>query len=82
MIRNKSNIFSVDRGINRKKTENCCNNALRALMQLSALFWLIPQSTEKILHSFLIKSLIIALYVQKYVESIHIKQENDTRTEG
>ena len=31
-LRNESNIFSVDRGINQKRTENFCNNALCALM--------------------------------------------------
>ena len=36
-----------------KRTENFCNNALRALMQFAVLFWLIPRSTEKILHSLL-----------------------------
>ena len=37
-----------------KRTENVCNNTLRALMQFSVLFWLIPQSTEKkIQYSFL-----------------------------
>ena len=37
-----------------KRTENFCNNALRALMQFSVLFWLIPRSIEKIFDSFLI----------------------------
>ena len=36
-----------------KRTENFCNNALRAFMQFSVLFWLITPSTEKILDSFL-----------------------------
>ena len=39
MIRDKSNIFSDDRVINRKKGENFCNSARS--------FWLMPRSTEK-----------------------------------
>ena len=37
----------------KKRTENFCNNALRALMQFFVLFWLIPRSTAKYLIHFL-----------------------------
>ena len=47
MIRNKSNIFSVDRGINRKKNGKLLQIALRALIQFSVVFWLIHRSAEK-----------------------------------
>ena len=41
MIRNKSNTFSTDQGINQKRTENFCNNALLTLLQFADLLWLI-----------------------------------------
>ena len=54
MIRNKSNIFSVHRSINRKKnwSENFCNNALRAFMQFSVLFfgWYLDQPKKYLIH--------------------------------
>ena len=46
-LRNESNFFRVIEVSTGKRTENVCNNALRALMQFSVIFWLIPRSTKK-----------------------------------
>ena len=54
MIRNKSKFFfQLIEVSTEKRTDNFCNNPLRALMQFSVLFWLIPRSNEKILDSVL-----------------------------
>ena len=37
-LRNESNIFSVDRGINQKRTENCINARSALLQKFSVLF--------------------------------------------
>ena len=42
-LRNESNIFSVDRGINQKRTENCIN-ARGALLQKFSVFFSVDTS--------------------------------------
>ena len=37
-LRNESNIFSVDRGINQKRTENCINSRSALLQKFSVLY--------------------------------------------
>ena len=54
MIRSKSNIISVDLGINGKKNGKLLQ---QCATQFSVLFRLIPRSTEKIYDSFLIASM-------------------------
>ena len=53
-LRDQSYIFSVDRGINQKRTENYINGSSALLQKFFIFFRLIPRSTEKLLHLFLI----------------------------
>ena len=53
MIKNKSNIFSFDRGINRKQNGKLLQHCSTRIDAFPVLFWLTPRPTEKILDSFL-----------------------------
>ena len=53
MIRNKSNIFSVDGGINWKRNRKLLQQCPMGIDAFSVHFWLKAGSTEKILDSFL-----------------------------
>ena len=51
-LKHESNFFTVDQGINQKRTENCINARSAVLQTFSVLFWLIPRSNDKKLLSF------------------------------